>query len=454
MNKPNILFITIDALRADVLGCYGAMDGSTPNIDNIADNGFRFEQAITGGSWTQAAFPVIFSSTYASWYGGCLGPLSALRPSPVEVLASHGYTTVGFSTNPHLSQKSGYGRGFQRFFDLIPPAQDIWLRKVRGGQRLLYRPAFHSIARLLGFDSRPPRLYVSAEDLTDRILKESEDLQGPFFLWAHYMDVHWPNHLQKSLTNPGAVAQAWEDLTHLNKVNRKGLPMSPEKLEYYKQLYRKALKYTDSQVGRLLDGLNQSNLLNNTIIILVSDHGEEFYERDRWGHVERNVYDEIVRVPLLIQLPGVEKGKTFFHQVSTLDIMPTILDLCGIIQQSGLQGRSLVPLWKNSEGSFTNRPAICEMRRDDRHIVAVRTPDYKYIWDSKTPHEPLLYDLRADPLEKVNICDKYHDLHLEFQAIVDKHCRLSEETRPVGEATHVEHDQVVIQRLRDLGYVD
>jgi arylsulfatase A-like enzyme len=94
-----------------MLNCYGYNTPLTPNMDRLAASGIRFEQAISGGSWTQAAFPVLMTSSYAAMYGGCLGRLASERPSPIETLAAHGYTTGGFSTNPHLSRATGYDRG-------------------------------------------------------------------------------------------------------------------------------------------------------------------------------------------------------------------------------------------------------------------------------------------------------------------------------------------------------
>src|SRR5262245_3989271 len=115
MNKPNIILLTIDTLRADMLNCYGYNTPLTPNIDRLAQSGIRFEQAISGGSWTQAAFPVLLTSSYAAMYGGCLGRLAAERPSPIEMLASSGYFTGGFTTNLHLSRATGFDRGFVHF---------------------------------------------------------------------------------------------------------------------------------------------------------------------------------------------------------------------------------------------------------------------------------------------------------------------------------------------------
>src|SRR5690349_23927724 len=99
MNRPNVVLLTIDTLRADMLSCYGYQKPLTPNLDRLAAAGLRFDQAISGGSWTQSAFPVLMTSSYAAMYGGCLGRLPLERPSPVETLAKQGYATGAFSTN-------------------------------------------------------------------------------------------------------------------------------------------------------------------------------------------------------------------------------------------------------------------------------------------------------------------------------------------------------------------
>jgi arylsulfatase A-like enzyme len=337
--KPNVLLLTVDTLRADKLSCYGYPKPITPNIDRLAESGIRFGQAITGGSWTQAAFPVIMTSTYASMYGGCLGPLSPNRPSPVEALASEGYTTAGFSTSPLVSQTYGYQRGFEQFFDLLPGEKDPLLRRIRGGERLLRLPLTHYLLALMGKRMRPARLYVSAERLVSALGDWFERSQEPFFAWAHFMDIHWPNHREETLSHPRDIAQAWQDMSHLHRVNWNGASIDAAQRDHYLGLYERAVSYTDAQIGRLLDLLERRDLMRNTAIILVSDHGEEFLERGRWGHFESNLYDEILHVPLILRLPGMDQGKIVKNQVRTLDIMPTILEVCGCSPPGEMLGR-------------------------------------------------------------------------------------------------------------------
>lgn len=455
MNKPNVILLTIDTLRADVLNCYGYHTPLTPNLDRLAAAGIRFEQAITGGSWTQAAFPVLMTSSYAGMYGGCLGRLAPERPSPVETLAAHGYTTGAFSTNPHLSRATGYDRGFHHFNDLIPTEVDPRLRRIKGGQHLLRNPLIHSVLRPLGYNLRPARLYCSAADVTDQLCGWLGQVEGPFFAWAHFMDLHWPYHRVETLTQPTQIAQAWQDLAIMHgRSNFNGKTITAAERDHFVALYEQSLQYVDSQIGRLLSQLETLGYDANTVIIAVSDHGEEFLDHGRWGHWESNLFDEILRVPLIIRMPNPPQGQVIQRQVRLLDLMPTILDLCGCSLPSGLMGVSLVPLWTNPNGDYAGGAAISEMRRDPWHRVAVRTEALKYIWDSKRPDQPELYDLRADPGEKQSVTECFPQEVRQLQAQVDAHLRRVAETERGAAASEPEFDEEVERRLRDLGYIE
>jgi arylsulfatase A-like enzyme len=454
MEIPNILLLTIDTLRADMLGCYGYPRPITPNLDKLATRSVRFEQAITGGSWTQAAFPVMLTSSNASMYGGCLGYLSSARPSPIETLAENGYETVGFSSSPLLSKDYGYHRGFKKFNDLIPGETDPSLRHFKGGERLLRLPFVHHLARLLGKRTRPARLYVSAEEITDQACDWLDKSEKPFFGWLHYMDVHWPYHREEKLVTPSQIAQAWNDIAHLYRVNWKNDSITTEQKAHYLNLYEQAIEYTDAQVGRLLDKLDESGLAQNTMIIIVADHGEEFLERGQWGHFEVNLHDEILRVPLIIHLPGHSEGKTIRRQVRTLDIMPTVLDLCALQAPQGVEGKSLVDLWSKGEDAYPPQISISEMWRDHWHIIAVRTETFKYIWNSRQPNEPGLYNLNLDPAEKNNVLAQYSDEARRFQTVVEQHLQRGTQTAPSKPVAVPDMDEKMIRRLRDLGYVE
>ena len=452
MSRENVIFLTIDTLRPDRLGCYGFIPSITPNIDQLAEKGIRFTQGITGGSWTQAAFPVMFTSTYASMHGGCLGPLSPERPSPLQALADNGYATAGFSTSPLLSRSYGYETIFEHFVDLTPGEKDPWLRSAKGGHHLLTQPATHFISNLMGIKTRPAKIYSSASEITDEICRWIESVNSPFFIWAHYMDVHWPYHLEDELVQPSQIAQAWRDVVHLHNANWNGAVITPDQRDRYIDLYEQAIAYTDHQIGRLFSFLVDQGLDRNTIIVLVSDHGEELLDHGRWGHWEDNLFDEILKVPLIIYLPDRDKKVVIDDQVRTLDLMPTVLDLCECPSPPGMKGSSLVPLWEADSGESDPRIAISEMWRDSWHIIAVRTDKYKYIWDNRRPEKPLLFDLEVDQEEKKNLAfqspEVVSDLHRHVEMVLDEMEKTKSE-----QIESPELDEEMLGRLRDLGYV-
>jgi arylsulfatase A-like enzyme len=192
----------------------------------------------------------------------------------------------------------------------------------------------------------------------------------------------------------------------------------------------------------------------NTVIIAVSDHGEEFLDHGRWGHWESNLYDEILRVPLIIRLADGSRDGVIRQQVRLLDLMPTILDICGCPLPDGLMGVSQIPLWILAEGEYRGEAAISEMRRDPWHRIAVRTEGFKYIWDSRRPDQPELYDLVADPGEKRNVSADYRVEVSRLQSTVDAQLRRVAQTEPATVAPELQFDEAVTRRLRDLGYVD
>jgi arylsulfatase A-like enzyme len=459
MNRPNIVLLTIDTLRADRLGCYGHRAHLTPNIDRLANSGIRFDQAISGGSWTQAAFPVLLTSSYAAMYGGCLGRLAPERPSPIETLASHGYVTGGFSTNLHLSRATGFDRGFLHFVELDPGEVDPPLRRIKGGQRLLKNELTHSVLRTFGLHMRPARLYSPAAEVTDSLCQWLDRVKTPFFAWAHYMDVHWPYHMEETLVHPKEIAQAWQDMLDMHgRSNFEGRsdrdkPITAEDRDYFITLYEKSLQYLDQHIGRLIDQIQNSSHADNTVVILVADHGEEFLDHGRWGHWESNLYDEILKVPLIMWIPNGPHSQVIQQQVRLLDLMPTILDLCGHPPSNDLLGTSMASLLARGESKYDAEETISEMRRDPWHRVAVRTESFKYIWDSKRPDQPELYDLRNDPGEKQNVRDHFPQEVSRFQSTVDEHRLRVETTEPAITVTKPKVDEEVARRLRDLGYL-
>jgi len=303
---------------------------------------------------------------------------------------------------------------------------------------------------------RPARLYSSAAEVTDSLCGWLDDIKTPFFAWVHYMDIHWPYHLEETLTDPRDIARAWQDLAIMNgRSNSNGKePITAAQRDHFVGLYEQSLQYLDTQIGRLMSHLERLGYDSNTVVILLSDHGEEFLDHGRWGHWESNLFDEMLRVPVIIRPLDWSGSQIIRRQVRVLDLMPTILDLCGCPLPGDLMGVSLVPLWTRREAEYEGEVAISEMRRDPWHRIAVRTEAFKYIWDSRRPDQPELYDLRADPAEKQNVRDRFPEEVIRFQASVDAYRLRVTATEPAIAVPKLKLDEEVARRLRDLGYLE
>jgi arylsulfatase A-like enzyme len=274
------------------------------------------------------------------------------------------------------------------------------------------------------------------------------------------MDVHWPYFLEEELIDPKDIAQAWQDLAIMHgrgnfawsNSDRTGSITATQR-DRFSEAYEKSLKYLDAQIGRLMNYIQISGVGDNTVVILVSDHGEEFLDHGRWGHWESNLYDEILRVPLIMWFPNGPHGRVIRQQIPLLDLMPTILDLCGCPPVDGMMGTSMASLLTNGESKHDAGETISEMRRDPWHRIAVRTESFKYIWDSKRPDQPELYDLRTDPGEKQDVRDRFPQEVGRFQARVDAHRLRVAATEPAITVPKPHLDKDVAKRLRDLGYL-
>lgn len=435
-----------------MLGSYGHPGNLTPNLDRLAAEGLVFRQAITAGSWTQAAFPALFTSTYASMHGGCLGALSPARPAPIEALHSLGYMTAGITTSPLLSAAYAYDRGFTDFAELDPPDSHAFLKEIKGGQFLLSQPLLHQAAGYFGKSMKPTQPYSSASTVNKTVFQWLERAQAPFFLWVHFMDTHWPYHLEEELLEPIQIAHAWRDLDQMHRINWMNGHLTEHRRQQFKSLYEGAVRYTDARVGDLLSFVNQTGAMENTVVVIVSDHGEEFMERRHWGHVEINLYDEILKVPLIIRIPGEAGGRAIDRQVSTIDIMPTLMELCNCPAPAGILGSSMVPMW-TSAGPDSDHlaPAISERHRPESHIVAIRTEEFKMIWDSRKPQDEELFDLKTDPGERHDASAGRPDVVKALRAHLEDHLRRID---GVLDLPQVETDDAVATRLRDLGYIE
>jgi arylsulfatase A-like enzyme len=376
--RPGLVLILIDTLRADHLGAYGYPRPTSPHLDAVASRGVLFEQAIAPAPWTLPSSMSLMTGRLPSSHrvenDGM--KLSADIPTLAEVLRGAGYSTTGVVSHIYVSGLFGFNRGFQRF-------EDFGLSKE-------YR--FEA-----GLEPR-------AERVTDRALELFREMKGsPFFLFVHYFDPHWdydpPPPYDTRFSGPyrGSVTGSYQSFS---RYALPGSSLPEEDRQHLIDLYDGEIAYTDSQVGRLLEGLGREGAGGNTVVVITSDHGEEFKEHGSLGH-GRNLYDEVLRVPLIIARLGERQApRRVAEQVRDLDIFPTFCDLAGARIPAGVRGESLSGLLLG--GQESPRGAVSETIRFDAYRKSYREPGRKIIVRLEDNRREY-YDLAKDPGETRNL---------------------------------------------------
>jgi|GEM_PF-2275591 len=395
-NRPNIIVVVIDTLRADHLGSYGYWRDTSPRIDALARKGILFENHYSTTSWSTAAVASLFTGLYPSQHG-CVDFTGLYLPSQLdtfaEILKRAGYRTVAVSGNPLLSVKSGFAHGFDSFNE----------------------KCFGAI------------YYRGGECMTDQGIADTGGGQ-PELLFLQYFDPHapydapppemgmyrgWPSEQP----NPGAVMQFI--------INR----------------YDEEIRYEDRQISRLLDYLKSTGWLNNAVIIITADHGEELADHGRVTH-GYTVYEEVIHVPLIIVGPGALENRRVKGLTSSIDLLPTILAAAGVIAPPRTQGNNLLA---------NPTPARPYVIADVLEQTALRTPQWKLIGDNKRRKEEL-YDMQSDPHELRDVAAQHPDtrlqLHRDMVAVIAELSKVKS-PRPHARAIEIQFHR----RLKALGYI-
>lgn len=392
------------------------------------------------------------TGTHPLLYGG-YRYLDEQRPFLSETLRSNGFATVGYHSNPHLGPEKNYNHGFERFndgaedADSTPTIKNLVDRYVDSDSRLYaaLRRIWHYFEMTTDSTAYTPAPRINARAID--WLDDSRQGDRRFFLWLHYMDVHYPFTPPDSFVEAvGGTPLSKRRVASLNgKMQENPDELTEQDVRDLRMLYEAEVRFTDYHVGELIDGLGQRGLLDETAIFLTADHGEAFGEHDRFGH-HPYPYDELMHVPLLVRVPGAEPG-IIEEQVSLIDLPPTICDLLGVNIPDTFQGRSLVPLLE--DGSLHEEPAICTAKGGD--VLACRTSAWKCIW--RVAEERVeLYDLDDDPGESADVAHAYPEVVQELLEPLRAYRQEAEaSTVPLPE---VEESEEVQQRLRELGYLD
>jgi len=472
-DRPNIILLTNDCWRADCLGVYNNIGESpSPNLDRFCEQSALFEQAITCGGWTRPAMMALFSSLYASHHnGGSLKQISPDVKTISELLQEAGYHTAGFTANLVCGSSAGFQRGFDHFSDdrSQQTIARLWnrLSKIRGFNRVaspfMRLPLTYRLFQLLGLKFRLPEATPSAREITDRALAWLSDAQTPFFLWVHYIDLHWPYRLSRRQDHPKDLAQAWKDRRTYRQVMRSKGAYDPgeETGKRWWTLYREEMLSVDENMQRIFEAVQQKGFWDQTAIALTGDHGEEFYERGTWAHSWNQLFDEGIQVPFILRQPGQTQAQRVHQQVSHLEITPTLLDLASVAIPETMLGRSLLDLLnanKSSENSPIRPYALTEMlghRNSFLYRMALRSENKRYIYNFEQAKDKQLYQRRQDPAEKHNVYDNHSPDARQFDHMRLDHLApvVPEMMEEKVEDAFADLDPDVAERLRDLGYL-
>ncbi len=421
--RPNVLLIVIDTARADHFGCYGYHRNTTPNIDRIAETGILFKTVYCQMPTTGPSFASIFTSLFPRSHGVLKNGwvLTDEYPTLAETLKKNGYHTACFISSFVLASKFGYSRGFDYYDEEFPPGGGtagrvgMWGGEVVEGE----------------FDQR-------GNITTQKVLLWlQKKVKQPFFLMVHYYDPHSP------YDPPAPYADMFlENDDGDEKVAR----------------YDGEIRFVDHQVGQLLEAFKANGLASNTLVIIMTDHGEGLGQHG-WQEHGMFLYDEQTRIVLIMSWLGViPSGAKIDSVVQAVDVFPTIVDLLGLKLESDVQGASLAAMLLHPERQVdrfafiqrrpsTERDASREFKVT-REQYGIRIGDKKYIWAPREGDEEL-YNLTDDPQELRNIAgkNKQHAEEMRNAMIKVMNERKSE---PVAEAIL---DEQTRKKLEALGYL-
>ena len=392
-----VLVVLVDALRADKLGCYGFDAPTSPAIDAMARESILFENVHAASPWTAPSFGTLFTGVSPTVHGAgkMLGKHSKSGKSV------HGVTVGGIRKD-------------------LPTLAELMPQKMKTGAHINNSFVCKELGYARGFDDfdfKIARLtnYRTADEVTDSAIKWLDNnKQSPFFYFVHYFDPHIQYAPPKKYLpmfapdKPRRIAYPFID--HASARDGSLNPNEAEKA-FIRGLYHGEVRFVDDEFSRLMAYMNKQGLMDDTWIILISDHGEELFEHGSFDHGHR-YEEEVTRIPWIIRAPGGKwkAGTKVSQNVSHVDIFATILDFAGVDLPSHSEGRSVMPLIEGAESA--HRESFMEFNLFRGQQNAFFDGRYKLIYDVRR-EKSFLYDLKDDPLEQ----NKLGNSHEMFQTL-------------------------------------
>jgi arylsulfatase A-like enzyme len=385
--RPDVILVTLDTTRPDFLGCYGA-ENATPHLDGLAHEGVLFERSYATSAVTPVSHASILTGLTPYQHGlrVLAAPGGYRLPDDVPTLATvykeRGYRTLAYHSAFPVSSTFGFARGFDVFESL-----ELEMSSRPGGRR--------------GWNAEAGE---RRSDLTmDLVLEELGRTSQPYFLWVHLWDPHDPRLVPPAEWIPDSVPRIE------TRDGQVGFPPGSE-------IYAAEVRFVDDQLGRLFRHLRERGTYERTLIAVTSDHGEgleDGLERHGW-EFHRILYDEQIRVPLLLAGPGLPAGERVAGLTSSVDLFPTLLDYADLAGPGGVEGRSLRGLiegraepartiYADQINGFDLNATMVDRRPQADFLYAVLSGKWKLIWRPTRPEQSELFDLSEDPLETENL---------------------------------------------------
>ncbi|MHC4396868.1 MAG: sulfatase [Planctomycetota bacterium] len=382
-NRPNVILITISSLRADHVSSLGYDRQTTPNFDRFAKDNIIFTNAFATSSWQMPSIGSIFTSLYPTEHGATHinNKLGQEVRTLAEILKENSFYTAGFSCNPRLSGDYGFDQGFDFYDDY---SASMMLSSMSFGQED-------------SFDINKRRTNDLVNDAVVRWLQNNT--HSSFFLFVHYYDNHWdylPPTPYNAIFDPDYQGDI--DGTEIAREPLYSNRPSDKNVEHIIALYDGQIRQTDQDLGELLDFLKEQGRFIDSVIIVMGDHGEQFYEHGHTSH--HGIFDELIHVPLAVSVPDVNTPGTVEAFASGVDIIPTILDYTKISELSEGKGKSLKPLIDKEAEKLRDFVFIEYTGGAVPDCFGVRFSRYKFI---RQEEDIFAYDLETDPAEQKKI---------------------------------------------------
>lgn len=409
--SPNILVVVVDTLRADHLSTYGYERPTSPNVDRLAQQGVLFENAYSTSSWTLPAHASLLTGLYPSKHNADVWrPLDNQYPTIGEALQAHGYRTAGFSANTEVfNRRMGFGRGFHHFEDNFQSLDNSLVNTLYG--RLF---EYYVLHKALGHQYRVGRML--APEINRALIQWiGSSNERPFFAILNYFDVHSPyippqpyrSQFSQSTEPGGLINTDWG-------MDQIYLGLNPEQLQGEVDAYDGAVVYADTNINQLLMELQDAELAEDTLVVILSDHGESFGEHGLLEH-HNSLYPEVIRVPLILWWPDHIPAGLRITTPTTIAALPaTLLDIINETDESSFPGPSLRQLWEKPELEPDWPYPIAETEQvswvPPQHLPfhgdmrSVISSQWQFIEHETFGEE--LYDIQTDPQEEVNLAQR------------------------------------------------